>query len=535
MDRFRSYRYHNPEPYTRRQQRFDATAAANHRRDSNPVVISYRILCHDTQAGCVIGQAGSIIKSIRQTTGAWINVHDLMIGDEERVIEIYDARRREMEGGSSFSPAQEALFMIHDRLLKSDLEGPSGCNLGFGGEEWGIGVRGGGMRVVTRLVVEKTHIGSLLGKGGGIIEQMKAETRTQIKILPMDRSTPKCVSMSEEIVQIVGNTMAVKHAVTIISSRLRESQLPSPESRLSANLLGARENSYPSLQSAETLESSAVPMIGNTQTFSGKNLVFGILCPVDKINRVVGERDGILNLLQTEVGVAIKVIDPVVGADEQIIIISSEEGPDDELFPAQEALLHIQTRIVDLFPDMENIVTTRLLIPSGKIIYLEGRNGLLSKIKKSTGINVQILPNEQLPVCASGNDVLLQGAYAGNNPANALSQSVQNAATIKHRKDSVESAVLENFPSSLKRSCGPLVTTSTLEVVIPQHAVAKLVTKSKDMVSQISELSGATVKLIENGSEATVNVIRISGTPEQAERAQTLLQGFILSTQEDGP
>ena len=71
-------------------------------------------------------------------------------------------------------------------------------------------------------------------------------------------------------------------------------------------------------------------------------------------------------------------------------------------------MLHIQTRIVDLFPDMENIVTTRLLIPSGKIMYLEGKNGLLSKIKKSTGINVQILPNEQLPVCASGNDVLLQ-------------------------------------------------------------------------------------------------------------------------------
>lgn len=38
------------------------------------------------------------------------------------------------------------------------------------------------------------------------------------------------------------------------------------------------------------------------------------------------------------------------------------------------------------------------------------------------------------------------------------------------------------------RSCGPLVTTSTLEVVIPQHAVAKLVRKSKDMVSQISEV-----------------------------------------------
>lgn len=46
-----------------------------------------------------------------------------------------------------------------------------------------------------------------------------------------------------------------------------------------------------------------------------------------------------------------------------------------------------------------------------------------------------------------------------------------------------------------------------------------------------SQLSGATVKLIEDGPDGTENVIQISGTPEQSERAQSLLQGFILSSE----
>lgn len=45
-----------------------------------------------------------------------------------------------------------------------------------------------------------------------------------------------------------------------------------------------------------------------------------------------------------------------------------------------------------------------------------------------------------------------------------------------------------------------------------------------------SQWSGASVTLVEDGPEETQNIIRISGTPEQAERAQSLLQGFILSS-----
>lgn len=171
------------------------------------VTTSYRILCHDLKAGGVIGKSGTIIKSIRQHTGAWINVHELIPGDEERIIEISDTRRRDPEGRMpSFSPAQEALLMIHERILESEPAFP-----GFVEDEeeygGGGGGRGGGSnRVSSRLVVSKMHVGCLLGKGGRIIEQMRIETKTQIRILPRDHSIPRCVAMSEEIVQVPAKT-----------------------------------------------------------------------------------------------------------------------------------------------------------------------------------------------------------------------------------------------------------------------------------------------------------------------------------------
>ncbi|TKY74075.1 KH domain-containing protein [Spatholobus suberectus] len=103
------------------------------------VTTSYRILCHDMKAGGVIGKSGSIIKSIRQHTGAWINVHELMPGDEERIIEISDTRRRDPEGRMpSFSPAQEALLLIHERILESD----AAFGVAEDEEEYGGGGRG---------------------------------------------------------------------------------------------------------------------------------------------------------------------------------------------------------------------------------------------------------------------------------------------------------------------------------------------------------------------------------------------------------
>lgn len=191
----------NPAPH-HRHRGGSARAPKPQADPSLTVTTTYRILCHDAKAGGVIGKSGSIIKSIRQHTGAWINVHELVPGDDERVIEISDTRRRDPEGRMpAFSPAQEALLLIHDRILESSDEFGGG---GGGGDDgYGmVGVGGGRDKVTTRLVVSRMHVGCLLGKAGKIIEQMRVETRTQIRILPRDHTLPRCVSLSEEIVQV---------------------------------------------------------------------------------------------------------------------------------------------------------------------------------------------------------------------------------------------------------------------------------------------------------------------------------------------
>ncbi|KAJ4951403.1 hypothetical protein NE237_028235 [Protea cynaroides] len=607
------------------------------------VTTCYRILCHDIKVGGVIGKSGSIIKAIRQETGAWINVHALMPGDEERIIEISDARRRDPGGRvPSFSPAQEALLLIHERIIESDSEFGFGYNGDAADDEDDYGPRGG--RVATRLVVSRMHVGCLLGKGGKIIEQMRIETKTQIRILPRDHNMPRCVSMSEEIVQIVGEVNAVKKAIAIISSRLKESQLRdrshfqgrvhSPERffhtdddfsphinniphrspideatlgpRSSAGVPTLRNNSYGLRASGYAFESGAGPIANpQSQLSSDEDLIFRILCPYDRVESVIGEANGITEMLRDEIGVDVRVSDPVPGSEEQIIIITSEEAPDDELFPAQEALLHIQNRIVDLGPDKDNIVTTRILVPSSEIGCLEGRDGSLSEMSRLTGANIDILPRDELPICVIGADELIQivgeiraardalvevtsrlrsylyheisfskdflpPSISTTAPAGSMfgfeaaspsripsreslqgsetSAGYQNVQTVSTAQTSKEAGAFnsvsldrsegdsrEDVPSVLTRIAVPLVTRSTLEVVIPEHAIPKLIMRSGNKLAQISELSGASVRLVEDKPELTEKVIQISGTPEQAERAQSLLQGFILSTQEDGP
>ncbi|XP_077226956.1 RNA-binding KH domain-containing protein RCF3-like [Tasmannia lanceolata] len=639
------YHQHNNHYNNNHHRRGSVGRFSKPQEPQSQISTSFRILCPDIKAGGVIGKSGSIIKAFRQETGAWINVHPLIPGDEERIIEISDVRRRDPDGRvSPYSPAQEALLMIHKRILDSDVSFELRFQSGVDDDDDDdYGPRGGG-RIATRLIVPRFYVGCLLGKGGKIIERMRMDTKTQIRILPRDQHLPRCVSMSEEIVQAVGDADSVKKAIEIISSRLTEAQLrdrspfrgrihlpdhffppddeftphirsaldvPTSGPRSFVGLSSGRGDLYASRASGYAFESAAIPMADHAQSFSGEDLVFRILCPNDKVESVMGKSDGIVEMLRGEIGVDVTVTDPVPGSDERIVIIYSEEGPDDELFPAQEALLHIQSRIVDLGPDKDNIITTRLLVPTSEIGCLEGRDGALSEMRRSTRANIQILSTEECSTSVLGDDEVVQivgdiraardalvhvtsklrsylyreislpkdllppsipgpghigslfgveanspnrnptrEGFQGNGLPTAGYQNIQAATNTWQQKGTGRSGPLgqeesgaseegtrpvqknEEGSSALNRFHAPLVTKTTLEVVIPEPAIPSLIMRSGNKLAQISEMSGATVTLLEDKPELTERVIQISGSPEQAERAQSLLQGFILSIQD---
>eukprot|EP01018_Ginkgo_biloba_P029386 Gb_18830 [translate_table: standard] len=606
----------------------------------------FRILCPEAKAGGVIGKGGSIISQMRQETGARITVQETVEGSEERVIVISaleeprdrDNNNRNNNGrdddDGKLSPAQQALLKVHARIVEG------------GSVNGDVDDNDPDRVITTRLVVPNSQVGCLLGKGGKIIEQMREETKAQIRILPRDQ-TPLCTNLSsDEILQIVGELNVVKKALRIISTRLKDSppkeraQPPLPHSSVyspdrrappadafipyqnstsrRANLdgpvsgvrasVGFSRGSGPALgssSSGHTLsEGGSSHLSDHGPSSSGEELVFRVLCPNKKIGSVIGRGGSIIKNLREEIGVKIKVTDSVPGSDDRIIIISSNEVPDDNLSPAQEALLHIQSQIVDLGPDKDGVITTRLLVPANHVGCLIGKGGsVISEMRRATGANIRILPREDLPPCALDTDELVQIVGDIRVAREALVQITSRLRSSLHRERPFSGHMLssslgsptrlssrgrlepgspgrsfssaralrggghsssshQNLPSSpgpwsskskrdmssggnfsdfedlsshqggsagFGRAASGLITKTTVEVVIPQHAIAAIVGKSGNGIVRIRQFSGAKVNLLEVRPGSSEGVVEISGTPEQTHAAQCLIEASICN------
>ncbi|GJN34273.1 hypothetical protein PR202_gb22922 [Eleusine coracana subsp. coracana] len=324
-----------------------AAAAGPGGASAASAITSFRILCPESKA---YGFTPGFVAKVRDDTGAIVTVHPPFAGDHVRVIETVDGARREADGRPpSFSPAQEALLMVHRRILETDPDD--------GDEDGEYGPRGKDPRdrgkTTTRLIVPRLHVGCLLGKGGKIIEQMRMETKTHIRILPRDQNTPRCVSVSEEVVQVVGEGNCVKKAVAIISDRLKESlhrdrgpfrgRMNSPERRISLEdeyLGGVQQMQMPvyeepygrpeQIRNNSGMEPPRYEFDSNGgkvehPEFQCDDIVFRILCPNDKANSLIGTHDGLIEMLQTDVGVDVRLTEIISGSDERVVIITSRE------------------------------------------------------------------------------------------------------------------------------------------------------------------------------------------------------------------
>ncbi|TYH33410.1 hypothetical protein ES332_D13G057400v1 [Gossypium tomentosum] len=184
-----------------------------------PGQVAFRLLCHVSRVGGIIGKSGSVIKQLQQATGTKIRIEDAPAECPDRVITIIGPNAvntkvvldlgGDGEGGSrveeiEVSKAQEALVKVFERILEVAAES-NGAALGM---------------VSCRLLAEVKQAGGVIGKGGKVVEKIREETGTKIRVLT--DNLPACASLKEEIVEIEGAVLAVKKALVAVSHRLQD-------------------------------------------------------------------------------------------------------------------------------------------------------------------------------------------------------------------------------------------------------------------------------------------------------------------------
>eukprot|EP00262_Sarcandra_glabra_P007535 TRINITY_DN20408_c0_g1_i1.p1 TRINITY_DN20408_c0_g1~~TRINITY_DN20408_c0_g1_i1.p1 ORF type:complete len:661 (+),score=100.99 TRINITY_DN20408_c0_g1_i1:135-2117(+) len=612
-----------------------------------PGHVAFRLLCHVSKTGGVIGKSGSVVKLFRQETGAKIRVEETVAACEERVILIVapetPKKKISIQEGDGVehevSPAQEALIRVFERVLsvEADVDG----------------VKDGA--VSCRLLAPAGQVGSVMGKGGKVIEKIRKESGAKIRVLPGEQ-VPACASGSDELIQIMGDALAVKKALLAVSRCLQDSsQLDKAQIVVSrpvgtipsrGSFSDAPHGSFSDARGELlTHKSSFLPPTSGSSVDYGargrplsagvdripqpdqqkteQEVSFRLLCSNDKVGGVIGKGGTIVRALQNETGASISVGASVAESDERVITISALENPESRYSPAQNAVLRVYNRSIEVGMekglesglDKGAPVSVRLLVSSSQIGCLMGKGGkIILEMRKQSGAGIRILGGDQLPKCASENDEVVQingefgnvqdalfhvtsrlrdnifpakmlngagaGIYAstmpefpsygrgrdplspGLYPSMGLPLNFDRQTTLAQSMDHLGLSRNIDHPSpprlwasqtvgigNLGRAAdtgrglttlrggielgsgskSAIVTNTTLEIVVPERVIGFVYGENGSNLSRIRQISGAKVTVHDPRPGVSDGLVFISGTPDQAQAAQSLLQAFILS------
>ncbi|XVF17377.1 hypothetical protein REPUB_Repub10bG0116400 [Reevesia pubescens] len=406
-----------------------------------PGDVSFRIICHVSSIGGVIGNSGAVVSLLRRETSSRIHCEESVRGSAHRVILIVGSGSIERRFGlgegeeCNVSCAQEAMIRVFERVWEVEAE-----------REWGNACDGKEEEAYCGLLADTTQIGAVVGKGGKNIVRMRMESGAKIRILP----PPQCGRRTDELIQITGGTLAVKKALVAVSGCLQacppldrepmpmsipterpsRGTSPDPHKEFFPHL-GSLLPPMPanSVSGASNAHFSSMDADGDSNLDSyvtQKEVVFRMLCTNGAAGAIIGKRGAIVRALQNQTGASIMFASPITEYGERVVTVSALESLESWYSPAQNAVVLVFARSVEA--DIEKglasglsegtAVTVRLLVASDLVSCLNDKGGrVLSEIVEVTGADVQILDEDLSLDHYPENVVQITGEY----------KSVQNA------------------------------------------------------------------------------------------------------------
>ncbi|XP_053603982.1 poly(rC)-binding protein 3 isoform X5 [Plodia interpunctella] len=148
--------------------------APNLHEEDSKVTLTIRLIMQGKEVGSIIGKKGEIVKRFREESGAKINISDGSC--PERIVTV--------TGNTS------AIFKAFTLICKKFEEWCSQFNEGGGG--------GSRAPITLRLIVPASQCGSLIGKGGSKIKEIRDVTGANIQVASemLPNSTERAVTIS---------------------------------------------------------------------------------------------------------------------------------------------------------------------------------------------------------------------------------------------------------------------------------------------------------------------------------------------------
>ena len=631
-----------------------ALSSATTTTSATSATTRFRLLCPTTRIGRVIGKEGRVIKAIREDTGARIKVAPPTPGSDERVIlvasggdEVADDEDEDGEDASAsasgedgnaesssvgttrrtVTTAEKALFRIFDTITGTEeSSSASSSALSTTGSESGAGgstnetstssIQSRASIPICRLLVARSQVGSLIGKGGTVIASIREESGATVRVMPSNM-LPTCASRGDELLQItahirtsgessdgvgeVENPMiVVKRALRLIARHLRENPVKTLEesgrSPFDAFMNGPTHASAQQQRGGKNGGGSAVAAGGGGFSMStrlnlngvyvpgGAEITFRLLCPVSRTGSVIGRNGEVIQQIRSETGAKVKVCERVDDADERVILISSSDDGLSPLLAAQIALFRVYRCIVESSGGNDAPLPFRLLVQSSQIGCLIGKGGnIIKQIRNETRASVRVLSSDALPVCANEDDELLE---IGQYPADACALGIRIVSgrlrgNIRHKAaalsaqhtgmdagvpfsrapapmPSVFDATWQQaelmfgmtqtaYGSPLDGLLGdfhaldvsphhhPIVAsavpeTHTVHMKIPSAQIGSVLGVGGCNISVARRASKAKIKLYPGQNRSTQRLVEITGTIEQVDLAQNVIERFIASS-----